>query len=237
MRTRQIALIGLIVIVVAASARAPFAQQRDIIHRAVAREALRVAAEASIIDAQPVDRRADYEWLRVQRLARGRDLIVGRHGKAASTLTLLGSDAAGITVANLADVPQHARHDLLAAADRYRQDPAAPHKSIFYGVVQFASHGVFVDGQRIGQPGDIIETIPRQDIIDITVKQVDVGLEVIAGTGGAVAGFSAGAYLGALLEPACRCDDPGLRGMVIGARLAPCSAVLPARRRSSPEEK
>jgi hypothetical protein len=223
MRTPQFALTGLIVIVVAASARAAFAQQPDIIHRAVAREARRVTAEAPIVDAQPVDGRADSDWSRVKKLGHGRDLIVGRRGRAASTLTLLWSDEAGITVVNLAGVPQRARHDLLAAAARYREDPAAPRKSTFEGVVQIAPDGVFVDGQRIGQPGDIIETIPRQDVTEITVKQVDVPLKALAGAAGAVGGFFAGAYLGALVEPACRCDDPGLKGMIIGA---PIGAVL-----------
>lgn len=33
---------------------------------------------------------------------------------------------------------------------------------------------------------------------------------------GAVGGAFAGGYLGAALEPNCRCDDPGLKGFLIG---------------------
>jgi hypothetical protein len=33
---------------------------------------------------------------------------------------------------------------------------------------------------------------------------------------GAVGGAFAGGYLGAALEPDCRCDDPGLKGFLIG---------------------
>jgi hypothetical protein len=47
---------------------------------------------------------------------------------------------------------------------------------------------------------------------------------IIAGAAvGALAGFFAGGYIGAGLEPDCNCDDPGLKGFLIGA---PTGAVV-----------
>jgi len=40
---------------------------------------------------------------------------------------------------------------------------------------------------------------------------------------GAFGGSIAGGYVGAKLEPNCRCDDPGLKGLLIGA---PIGAIL-----------
>lgn len=46
--------------------------------------------------------------------------------------------------------------------------------------------------------------------------------KVVAGILGAVGGFFLGGYVGAALEPPCGCDDPGMRGWMIGA---PAGAV------------
>ena len=44
--------------------------------------------------------------------------------------------------------------------------------------------------------------------------------------GGAVAGFFAGGYIGSKLEPNCRCDDPGLKGMLIGAPIGAIATAI-----------
>jgi hypothetical protein len=54
-------------------------------------------------------------------------------------------------------------------------------------------------------------------------QQRSIGRKVASGVIGAVGGFFAGGFLGAQLEPACHCDDPGLQGFVIGA---PIGAVI-----------
>jgi hypothetical protein len=41
--------------------------------------------------------------------------------------------------------------------------------------------------------------------------------KLLGGLIGGLGGFFAGGYLGAKLEPDCRCDDPGLKGFIIGA--------------------
>lgn len=223
MRKRLLTLTHLVVVCVAGSAEPLLAQQPDGIHRAITREAIRIAADAPTWTSQPPGGRPDSDWSRVRTLASGKEIVVARRGKTAGKLTLLQSDDTGITVVNMAGIPQRARRDLLEAAVQHRSDFAALRKSVFYGIVHVAPDGVYVEGQKIGQPGDIVQTIPRQDITSIAAERVDVANKALAGVGGAVGGFFAGAYLGRLMEPGCSCDDYGLKGMIVGA---PIGAVL-----------
>lgn len=49
-------------------------------------------------------------------------------------------------------------------------------------------------------------------------KQASIWSKVLFGVLGGVGGFYAGAFLGAAIEgDSCRCDDPGLKGALIGA--------------------
>jgi len=47
---------------------------------------------------------------------------------------------------------------------------------------------------------------------------------------GGVAGFFAGGFLGAKLEPACYCDDPGVKGFLIGAPIGTIVGAILGRR-------
>jgi hypothetical protein len=75
---------------------------------------------------------------------------------------------------------------------------------------------------RFDVPTDYRKTLPRRLA---TTRQTSTAGKVVAGIAGGVGGMFAGAYVGAALEPNCRCDDPGLRGMTIGA---PVGAILGA---------
>jgi hypothetical protein len=48
-------------------------------------------------------------------------------------------------------------------------------------------------------------------------KKEQAARGVLGAVAGAVGGFFAGGFVGSKLEPNCRCDDPGLRGFLIGA--------------------
>jgi hypothetical protein len=48
-------------------------------------------------------------------------------------------------------------------------------------------------------------------------KQRSGGRKFLGAVVGAAGGFFGGAYLGAAIEGECNCDDPGLRGAIIGA--------------------
>src|SRR5689334_9811758 len=64
------------------------------------------------------------------------------------------------------------------------------------------------------QPG------PRQwpSSSHVRKRHRSVGRKIIGGALGAVGGFFAGGYLGAKIEgDDCGCDDPGLKGALIGA--------------------
>ena len=80
-----------------------------------------------------------------------------------------------------------------------------------------------------------IQSLPQQSIVTVAPLQRAASRparrqdsrgpgRIIAGAAvGALAGFFAGGYIGAGLEPDCNCDDPGLKGFLIGA---PTGAVV-----------
>jgi len=163
-------------------------------------------------------------WKRVEQLQPTTDITITTRTQAARKLTLLQSDEAGVTVVNLAGVPYAAKDNMLTAARQlWANNAVAPGRSIVSGPVVMAPDAVFIDGRRIGTPSDFIETIPRPDVVRITRARINVANKALAAVGGAVGGFFAGGYGGSLVQPACRCDDPGLKGMVFGA---PIGAVL-----------
>jgi len=203
------------------SARAVSAQTP--LQRAVSREAARLALEQTASD--PIQPRASRlsDWRRVEQLQPSTDVTIATRTQPARKLTVLHSDDAGVTVVNLAGVPYHAKENVLTAARQLPADAAALGRNIVSGPVVMAADAVFIDGRRIGSPADIIETMPRAEIMRITRERVNVANKALASAAGAVGGFFAGAYIGAAVEPSCRCDDPGLKGIIIGA---PIGAVL-----------
>jgi hypothetical protein len=57
-------------------------------------------------------------------------------------------------------------------------------------------------------------------------RRRSLGRKILGGVLGGVGGFVGGVYLGAAIEGAsCNCDDPGLRGAIVGA---PIGLVLGA---------
>jgi len=58
-----------------------------------------------------------------------------------------------------------------------------------------------------------------------------IGRAILGGAAGAVGGFFAGGYIGAMIEGnGCSCDDPGLKGALIGAPIGSVAgAVLGAK--------
>jgi hypothetical protein len=51
----------------------------------------------------------------------------------------------------------------------------------------------------------------------LALQPRSTGRRVAAGIVAGVAGFFLGGYLGAQIEPDCACDDPGLKGFLVGA--------------------
>jgi len=82
------------------------------------------------------------------------------------------------------------------------------------------------------QPGSIRRSLEKLDYRSLTLEEMQaqpssrrsVGRKIRGGALGAVGGFFAGGYLGAWIDGDCGgCDDPGLKGAVIGA---PIGAVV-----------
>ena len=70
----------------------------------------------------------------------------------------------------------------------------------------------------VQQPGSPVATTSRKG---------RVAKKVVGAIAGGVGGFFLGGVLGAKLEPNCGCDDPGLKGFLIGAPIgAVAGAVL-----------
>jgi hypothetical protein len=65
----------------------------------------------------------------------------------------------------------------------------------------------------------------------VAARRRGVGRMILGGVIGGVGGFFAGGYLGAAIEgDGCGCDDPGLKGALIGAPIgAAAGAILGAR--------
>ena len=57
-------------------------------------------------------------------------------------------------------------------------------------------------------------------------KKEQVARSVLGAVVGAVGGFFGGGFVGSKLEPSCRCDDPGLRGFLIGAPIGAVAGAL-----------
>jgi hypothetical protein len=121
-------------------------------------------------------------------------------------LTVLAATLASPAVA-LAEPPAvpaaSAAHSInVAQAERSIAAAAARHAA--------AQHlDVRRPGYQIGSPG----------------RRGRVARKVIGGIAGGVGGFFLGGFLGAKLEPNCGCDDPGLKGFLLGA---PIGAVAGA---------
>ena len=88
------------------------------------------------------------------------------------------------------------------------------------------------DLPRTPRAPSIRRSLERLDYKSLTLKEVQpqppsrrsVGRKILGGALGAVGGFFAGGYLGAAIDGDCGgCDDPGLKGAVIGA---PIGAVV-----------
>jgi len=99
------------------------------------------------------------------------------------------------------------------------------------------SRGSFSAAPRADLPGDpqtgsIRRSLEKLDYGSLrleqgqtqTSKRRSVGRKILGGALGAVGGFFAGGYLGAMIDGECGgCDDPGLKGALIGA---PIGAVV-----------
>jgi hypothetical protein len=194
--------------------------------RAIAREAVRLAA------VQPGGSPAESNWTRVRRIVPGTELTLTVKGSppGAQRYFVAGDDS-DLTVLNVAEpgIPAAARDVLRGVALRHPGDfPAAQQgRQIALGKnVRIGPDGVFVSDRKVADLGQIVETIARDDVGEITTQQMGRGFWGHAGTiGGYFLGAMAGGLSGGFLaDLGCqapvgsdRCSNGAfLTGAVVG---------------------
>jgi hypothetical protein len=190
------------------------------IARAIEREAVRLS-----LDSQAES--SDVRWLRVRKLAPGAEIIVTVEGAQPGGRYVVRADESDLTVLNVAD-PQ-----LPTAVKGVLRDAASNHPEYFSSAQQGGTvvlekrlrlqrDGVFIGGRKVVELGQIVETIAREDVTQITRRRKGRGawghLGPLGGyfvgamSGGVVAGLGCQAAIGR-----DRCDTGAfLTGMLIG---------------------
>lgn len=190
------------------------------IARAIAREAGRFSLDSPAAS-------SDVRWLRVRKLPPGAEIIVTVEGAQPGGRYLVRADESDLTVLNVA-APQ-----LPAAAKDVLRDVASNHPEYLSSAQQGGTvvlekrlrlqrDGVFIDGRKVAELGQIVETIARRDVVEITRRRKGRGawghLGPLGGyfvgamSGGVVAGLGCRAAIGR-----DRCDTGAfLTGMLVG---------------------
>lgn len=197
--------------------------------KAIAREAVRLAA------VQPGGNPAESNWSRVRTVAPGTDIILTVKGAPPGVQrTFVAEGDSDLTVLNVADpgLPAAARDVLRGVALRDPGDlPAAQQgrQITLRKDVRIGPDGVFVSDRKVADLGQVVETIARDDVVEITTRQKGRGFWGHVGpVGGAyvatLPGAMAGGF-GAILackaagtrEDRCPFLTSALVGEIVGA--------------------
>ena len=175
----------------------------------------------------PVTAQERSDWSRLRKLAPGTELIVTIRGSLPGDRYAVAWDASALTVLNLAapTLPAVAKELLREVASIHPEYfPAAQKGQLFVldRNVNVGPGGVFVDGRKIANLQQVIETSARQEVAEIKTRQKGRG---VWGHLGPVGGYLVGAIgAGYLAGFACqarlgrnRCDTGTfLTGMLVG---------------------
>lgn len=155
------------------------------------------------------------DWSRVRRLKHGADITIAIRGSEPIRRSIVQAEATHITVLNLTDLalPHNVARVLMNAASTH-PDTFARSGTLIDGNVSVGPVGIFLRGQKVAEVQDVVETIARDDIVEITARRKGGGILGHLGPLGGyfVGGLTAG-YIGALL---CRCDAGFMGGMLPG---------------------
>jgi hypothetical protein len=131
------------------------------------REAARLAEE------QPVPKSAVDEWAAVRRLPAGSQLSIRRRGNKMLRGRLVRTGEEAVTVVNwdLSGLTEHAKETVLSIALEHPAYFGSPTNERFQrdGIL-IEPNGVFAGGHRLGALADIVETIPRLEIIEVEAQ-------------------------------------------------------------------
>jgi hypothetical protein len=143
---------------------------------------------------------SDVDWSRVRRLEPGTQITVTTNGSQPGTRYVLSVDDSSISVLNLAgsSLPASARKTL---RDRATHNPSHLLDAQKGGTfildknVRVAPDGVFVAEQKFADLDEVVETVPRHDVVEIA-GPVKVRGSVHGAILGAWLGFGVGAAFG-----------------------------------------
>jgi hypothetical protein len=143
------------------------------IRRAIALEAVRLAAEPAVVDAgQQAKESTNADWSRVRKLEPGTEIMVTANGSQPGKCYILSADEFGITVLNLTDSA------LPAAVSEVLRDLASHNPAHFTNALKggtflfdknmrLGSEGVFVADQKVVGLEQIVGRIRRRDVTEI----------------------------------------------------------------------
>ena len=170
---------------------------------------------------------ADPHWSRLHKLAPGTELIVTVKGSPLDNRYFVAADESALTVLNVAapTLPPAARdvlRDVASTRPQYFQAAQKGNLFVLERDVRVGPGGVFVNGRKVADLQEIVETSARQQVAEIKTRQKGRGVWghlgplggyfVGALSGGYLAGFACQASLGR-----GRCDTGAfLAGMLVG---------------------
>lgn len=112
------------------------------------------------------------DWSRVRELAPAAEVVVTAKGSQPGSRYFVLADESGLTVLNLSDpaLPGASTRVLRDMASQHPEYFAAMQKSGAFGQgnVRAGRDGVFVAGRKVADLGQVVETLARDDVSEIT---------------------------------------------------------------------
>src|SRR5260221_9735641 len=199
-------------------AQEPAATTDGPLTRAMTREAVRLAATgerlSSAIEIIQQDSTPTAKWSRVRTLAPGTEIIVTTKDSSLGQRLFVAADDSNLTVLNVTgSMLSSAAKDVLRdmAANHPDYVAVADTQSFANGSVRVAPDGVFVSDRKVADLGQVVETIARRDIAEITTRQKGRGVWGHLGSLGGyfVRAMSRGVVVGFACQAAVRRDRCG----------------------------
>ena len=177
-------------------------------------------------------------WPNVMRLQPAAPLIITVDGGGPETRQFVHADGSSLVVLNLTPISsREGQRALLDFTSSYAEDLVSADRSITTGSLRLEAGGVFVQGRKVAERDEIIVTIPRRQIVEISVQDPRAGSKALAGLGGGLGGFLLGAIVGNVVGGPCQCGDRGLQGAVVGSWIGAGLGAFAAAQTVRPELK
>jgi hypothetical protein len=187
-----------------------------IIASAVEREAARLAGtgpSSTIASAAQRKARAGLsDWSRVLSLEPGREIILTSANSPVRRHRLLNADEAGLTILNVADpaIPSLVGGVLVSTArdhPEYFSNAQSGRQFVPGKGVRLGPDGVFHGNRRLFDIAHVIESVPRDDVVEVSVLAKHIGEHARRGV---LIGAIAGATVAGLIATSCRSgSEPG----------------------------